>query len=176
MKKLKFKRDVEFINRDWNDNFDHSKMIIKKNTIIDVDEDEFEVKSYPWGEFDKFYHITFEPYNYKKENVIFEIIQESEEDENDVEELRSQCCFICINVDDVEEIEINDIEQYLKDNDIILHKIYYLMNAYWYGSEDVKDGVIDLSMSFEQWSKEMFIDYKTTESLKECLTLYNNKL
>lgn len=108
--KLRFKKDTEFIFRDMNDTFNHSKMTIKKNTIIDVDDYESEIlENYPQVEFNRFYHITFTPYKYKKEDVIIEILQESENDFNDVDELRSEDCFIYINADDVEELNVDEL-------------------------------------------------------------------
>ena len=63
MKKLRFKKDTDFIFRDYNDEFDAFKMTIKENTIIDIDDSESKIlENYPQVEFNRFYHITFSPY------------------------------------------------------------------------------------------------------------------
>lgn len=102
--KLRVKNDIECIFKDYNDEFDHSKMIIKKDTIIKVNKSESKVKSLPGSKYENCYFITFSPYEYDENEVKIEILKESEEDENDVNELRNIDCGIEIDVDDVEEI------------------------------------------------------------------------
>lgn len=96
--KLKFKKDTEFVFRDWTDSFKHSKIIITKDTIIDVSDTETDIWN---GQ----YCITFDASKYNEKDVKVEIIKESENDENDVEVLRNMDCYININVDDVEVID-----------------------------------------------------------------------
>lgn len=104
--KLRFKKDTDFIFRDYNDEFDAFKMTIKENTIIDIDDNESKIlENYPQVEFNRFYHITFSPYTYYHNNqVTFEILKESEEFDT-IEELVEVECFIYINADDVEEVK-----------------------------------------------------------------------
>lgn len=108
--KLRFKKDTEFIFRDYNDEFDAFKMIIKENTIIDVDYYESKIlENYPQVEFNRFYHITFTPYKYYHNNqVTFEILKESEEFET-IEDLIETECFIYINADNVEELSVDEL-------------------------------------------------------------------
>ena len=106
MKKLRFKKDTEFIFRDYTDEFDAFKMIIKENTIIDINDYESEIYEYvPGIIFDRCYHITFSPYKYYHNNqVTFEVLKESEEFET-IEDLVETECFIYINADDIEEVK-----------------------------------------------------------------------
>lgn len=104
--KLRFKKDTEFIFRDYNDEFDAFKMTIKENTIIDIDDIESDIHEYiPGVIFDRCYHITFSPYTYYHNNqVTFEVLKETDEFET-IEDLVETECFIYINADDVEEVK-----------------------------------------------------------------------
>ena len=102
MKTLKFRKDTEFNFYDYNQRFIHSRMTIKKDTLISIRDEEFEIKeNIPGCEYDRAYFIEFIASEYDKENINIEIIQESENDTNDIEELRHTDCFLEINVDDV---------------------------------------------------------------------------
>lgn len=64
-------------------------------------------------------------------------------------------------INDTDEIELlyeDTIEE--KDVDKVLHQIYYLMKAYWYGSYDVKIGNIDINISYEEWETEIRYEYQ----------------
>lgn len=102
MKTLRFKKDTEFNFYDYNQRFIHSRMTIKKDTLISIRDDELEIKEdIPGCEYDRAYFIEFIASEYDKENINIEIIQESENDTNDVEELRHTDCFLELNADDV---------------------------------------------------------------------------
>lgn len=66
---------------------------------------------------------------------------------------------------------MNDYREYIEEYDVLLHRIYHLMIAYWYGSKDVKDGTVKIE-SYEDFTLEMFDDYNTEESLIECFKIY----
>lgn len=40
----------------------------------------------------------------------------------------------------------------LGKHDVELHQLYHLMHAYWYGSDDVKNGIVVLNPSYEEWA------------------------
>ena len=48
----------------------------------------------------------------------------------------------------------NDFEEVF---DVKLHKIYYLMNAYWYGTDEVKDEDIVIS-TYEAFVDDLYHD------------------
>lgn len=96
--KIKFKKDTEFVFRDYLDKFDHSKVIVKKDTIIDVNDFEYEL-------YDGKLLFTLFPSEYDENNVKVEIIKESENDINDVNELRQSYCFVHVNTDDIDIVE-----------------------------------------------------------------------
>lgn len=101
--KLRMKNDVEIVFRDWNDEFDHCKLILKKGLIIDVPQGEEEPTDFhPYQKFGKAYFITFNALDYEREKVIIEIIKESENDYNDPEEYRDMDASIYLHEDDVE--------------------------------------------------------------------------
>lgn len=97
--RLKFLRDTEFMfmDSDW------CKITIKKDTIIDIDYCTYG-EFIPTYEFDKFYLITFEPSQYK-DDVIIEVLRESEYDINDIKELREGLVFLEVNAEDVMEVK-----------------------------------------------------------------------
>lgn len=101
--RLKFLRDTEFTFMDSAQRFDWSKITIKKDTIVDIDYCTYG-EFIPTYEYDKFYLITFEPSQYK-DDVIIEVLRESEYDTNDVEELRKELVFLEVNAEDVKEIK-----------------------------------------------------------------------
>ena len=104
--KLRMKRDVEIVFRDWNDEFDHSKLILKSGLIIDVPEGEEKLTDmHPYQKLGKAYFITFNAVGYDEDKVIIEIIQESENDYNDPAELRYIPSSIYLHADDVEVVE-----------------------------------------------------------------------
>lgn len=37
-------------------------------------------------------------------------------------------------------------------HDVQLHQLYHLMHAYWYGTDDVKNRVVELNPSYEEWA------------------------
>lgn len=107
MKKVRIIKDFDVIFRDWNDEFDHSKMTLKKNLIINVEDDQAKIyEDIPWScEFERFIHIQFCAWEYDRNLIEISIIQESEDDINDVEELRDIECGIYIDADYLEEVE-----------------------------------------------------------------------
>lgn len=102
MKKVIFKKDKEFLFYDSTDTFIHSRVTCKKGLEIEVPDVVF------YSGFDK--HITFEIdfSKYDRNLIDIEIIQESENDINDVEELRNIWCFIDMNRSD-DSIEIKEL-------------------------------------------------------------------
>ena len=106
--RLEVINDIEIVFRDWNDEFDHCKLILKKGLIINVPQGEEEKYDYPFT-LDKrdgqYYFITFIPCEYDRNMAWVEIIQESEWDSNEPEELEETPCSININENDVKEVK-----------------------------------------------------------------------
>lgn len=50
------------------------------------------------------------------------------------------------------------LEDFLRNYDKELHKIYYMMQAYWYGSNDAKDRTVTLDQSYEAWAADWYYD------------------
>lgn len=96
--KLKFLRDVEFIMSDSNQEFDWCKITIKKDTIINIGYCVYEVTSY-----EEVYTCEIEFRD--NDGIIIEILKESDNDINDVEELRKELLFLEINAKDVMEVK-----------------------------------------------------------------------
>lgn len=96
--RLKFLRDAEFmfIDSDW------CKITIKKDTIIDIDYCTYG-EFIPTYEFDKFYLIDVELCDY--EGIIVEILRESDDNMNDIKELREGLVFLEVNAADVMEVK-----------------------------------------------------------------------
>ena len=100
--KLKFLRDVEFIMSDSTQEFDWCKITIKKDTIIKPDYYSY-YEYLPGCRYDRAYTIEFVPNEY--DGVMIEILRESDDDINDVNELRKEPVILEINADDVETIK-----------------------------------------------------------------------
>ena len=56
--------------------------------------------------------------------------------------------------DEIELIYDNEIEE--KDIDKVLHQIYYLMRAYWYGSHSVNVNNVE----YNEWASDMRYEYQ----------------
>jgi len=70
-------------------------------------------------------------------------------------------------IERVEE-KVNDyVKEILDAYDLELHQIYYLIHAYWYGSEDAKDGTVDLSLSYEEWATTWICEVNLGEFEKQ---------
>lgn len=100
--KLAFIRDAEFIMSNSTQEFDLCKITIKKDTIIELNHCTYG-EDIPTYEFDKFYLIDVELCDY--EGIIVEILRESDDDINDVEELKTELVFLEVNAEDVKEIK-----------------------------------------------------------------------
>ena len=100
--RLKFLRDAEFTFMDSAQEFGWCKITIKKDTIIELDYCTYG-EDIPTYEFDKFYLIDVELSDY--EDIIVEILRESDDDINDVEELRTGLVFLEVNAEDVMEVK-----------------------------------------------------------------------
>lgn len=100
--KLKFLRDVEFIMSNSTQEFDWCKITIKKDTIVNIGYCTYG-EYIPTYEFDKFYLIDVEPHD--NEGIIIEILRESDNDINDVEELRKELLLLEVNAEDVIEVK-----------------------------------------------------------------------
>lgn len=97
--KLKFLRDVEFIMSNSTQEFDWCKITIKKDTIVNIGYCVYyEVTSY-----EEFYTCEIELGD--NDGIIIEILKESDDDINDVEELRKELLFLEINAKDVIEVK-----------------------------------------------------------------------
>lgn len=51
-----------------------------------------------------------------------------------------------------------DLQDFLKENDVILHQIYHLMQAYWYGTEDAENGSVELTQSYDEWATDWYYE------------------
>lgn len=100
---LRALKDIEVIIRNATQSFDWCKITIKKGTIIKSDYTYYE--NVPGCIYDKFYCIELVASEYREDEVIVEILGESDDDINEVEELRKECAFLDINVYDVEEVK-----------------------------------------------------------------------
>lgn len=58
-----------------------------------------------------------------------------------------------------------------KKMDILLHKLYHLMVAYWYGAKDVEDGTVIIS-DYEDWKTGILLDGYNEESLTDAIKNY----
>lgn len=99
---LKFLKDTEFILEDSHGRFDWCKITIKKGTIIKPDYYTYGGKV-PGCEYDTFYTIEFVPGEY--DGVLIEILRESDDDINNINELRKEPVILEINADNVEEVK-----------------------------------------------------------------------
>lgn len=100
--KLKFLRDAEFIMSNSTQEFDWCKITIKKDTILELSYCTYG-EYIPTYEFDKFYLIDVEPHDNK--GIIIEVLRESDDDINNVEELRKELLFLEVNAEDVIEVK-----------------------------------------------------------------------
>ena len=103
MKKVIFKKDKEFLFYDSTDTFIHSKVTCKKGLEIEVSDIVFYS-----GLLDEDITLEIDFSKYDRNLIDIEIIQESENDINDVEELRNIWCFIDMNRSD-DSIEIKEL-------------------------------------------------------------------
>lgn len=102
MKKVIFKKDKEFLFYDSTDTYVHSRVTCKKGLEIEVSDIVF------YSGFDKYITLEIDFSKYDRNLIDIEIIQESENDINDVEELRNTWCFIDMNMSD-DSIEIEEV-------------------------------------------------------------------
>lgn len=93
MKKVIFKKDKEFLFYDSTQSFIHSKVTCKKGLEIEVPDEVFDSGLLLNG----YITLEIEFSKYDRNLIDIEIIQESENDINDVEELRNIWCFIDID-------------------------------------------------------------------------------
>lgn len=100
--RLKFLRDTEFMFMDLAQRFGWCKITIKKDTIIELDYCTYG-EFIPTYEFDKFYLIDVELCDY--EGIIVEILRESDDNINDIKELREGLVFLEVNAADVMEVK-----------------------------------------------------------------------
>lgn len=103
MIRITFKKDKEFLFYDSTDTFVHSKVTCKKGLEIEVPDVAFYSSSS--GEY-LIFELDFSKYD--RNLIDIEIIQESENDINDVEELREHWSFIDINKSD-DSIEVEEL-------------------------------------------------------------------
>lgn len=72
------------------------------------------------------------------------------------------------------------VKEILDTYDNELHKLYHMIHAYWYGTDEAKDGTIDLSLPYEEWAKEFIFDFGMLgdfeEKLKEVFKRYCDDL
>ena len=99
---LKFLKDTEIVFEDSQCRFDWCKITIKKDTIIKPDYYSY-YEYLPGCRYDRAYTIEFIPNEY--DGVVIEILRESDDDINDVNELRKEPVILEINADDVEAIK-----------------------------------------------------------------------
>lgn len=99
---LKFLKDTEFVLEDSQSRFDWCKITIKKDTIIKPDYYMY-YEYLPGCKYDRVYTIEFVPNEY--DGVMIEILRKSDDDINNVDELKKEPVFLEINADDVEAIK-----------------------------------------------------------------------
>ena len=99
---LKFLKDIELVFKDSQGRFDWCKITIKKDTIIKPDYYMY-YEYLPGCKYYRTYAIEFVPNEY--DGVMIEILRESDDDINDVDELKKKPVFLEINADDVEVIK-----------------------------------------------------------------------
>lgn len=102
MKKVIFKKDKEFLFYDSTDTFVHSRVTCKKGLEIEISDIVF------YSGLDEYITLEIDFSKYDRNLIDIEIIQESENDINDVEELRNIWCFIDMNRSD-DSIEIKEL-------------------------------------------------------------------
>ena len=102
-KGLRALKDIELVIENATQSFDWCKITIKKDTIIKSDYTYCE--NVPGCIYDKFYCIELTASDYREDEVIIEILRMSDDDINEVEELRKEPVFLEINADDVEEVK-----------------------------------------------------------------------
>ena len=102
-KGLRALRDIELVIENATQSFDWCKITIKKDTIIKSDYTYCE--NVPGCIYDKFYCVELVASEYREDEVIIEILRESDDDINEVNELRKECAFLDINAYDVEEVK-----------------------------------------------------------------------
>lgn len=127
MKTLRFKKDTEFNFYDANGDFIHSRMTIKKDTLISIRDDELEIReNIPGCKYDKCYFITFDAWKYDKDLIDIKMINQTPESPYTEDFLRHEEAGIFIPTSDVElifqqqekEIELlNKLHQMYKDSD-----------------------------------------------------------
>lgn len=99
---LKFLKDIELIFEDSQGRFDWCKITIKKDTIIKPDYYSY-YEYLPGCKYDRACTIEFVPNEY--DGVMIEILRESDDDINNINELRKEPVILEINADDVETIK-----------------------------------------------------------------------
>lgn len=122
MKKVIFKKDKEFLLYDSTDSFIHSKVICKKGLEIEVPDEVFDSC---FLDLDCTLDIHFSKYD--RNLIDIEIIQESENDINDVEELRKGWVFVSMYKND-DSIEVEDVNMIYKGIEIGVteHGTYFI--------------------------------------------------
>lgn len=102
--KLRFKEDVEFYFSDSQQRFTHSKLTIKKGAIIEPIYCSYG-EYVPTYLYDRFYIVDIECSQFKEGEITLEIIHPSDDDINDVEELKNELLYLEIDAEKVEEIK-----------------------------------------------------------------------
>lgn len=102
--KLRFKEDVEFYFSDSQQRFTHSKLTIKEGVIIDPIHCSYGEYT-PTYLYDRFYIVEIECSQFEQGEIELEIICPSDDDINDVEELKNELVYLEIDAEKVEEIK-----------------------------------------------------------------------
>ena len=102
--KLRFKEDVEFYFSDSRQRFTHSKLTIKEGVIIDQIHCSYGEYAQTYL-YDRFYIVDIECSQFEDGEIELEIICPSDDDINDVEELKNEIVFLEIDAEKVEEIK-----------------------------------------------------------------------
>ena len=148
MKKLRVLKDIEiFFEND--DDLGSSTMTLKKDLIINVQDEELEVlENIPGVKYDKCYFITFDAWKYDRELIDIKMINQTPESSYTEDFLRHEEAGIFIPTSDVEVIfEQSDKEKELLEK---LHNKYE-------NSDDIEDEFKGMtSEEFEEYEREQY--------------------
>jgi len=148
MKKVIFKKDKEFLFYDSTQSFIHSKVTCKKGLEIEVSDIVFHS-----GLSDEDITLEIDFSKYDRNLIDIEIIQESENDINDVEELRNIWCFIDMNRSD-DSIEIEEVNMMYKGIEIGITE---------YGTHFIKDKAGNIRLFKKEKYVKQYIDRYCTD-------------
>ena len=149
MKKLRVLKDIKLFFED-NDDLGSSKMTLKKDLVIKVEDEELEVlEDVPGIKYDKSYFITFDAWKYDKDLIDIKMINQTPESPYIEDFLRHEEAGIFIPTSDVEVI----FQQSEKEIELLnkLHQMYKNSE-----DEELKE-IGDLSdEEFEEYERDQY--------------------